>query len=68
MRSGSEWMRRCGLSGWTGPGCGSVLLSLYPAVKKGVALLTSAASEARRGVMADLNMDILSLLLGGKNG
>ena len=39
-----------------------------PAAKKGVALLTSAASEARRGVMADLNMDILSLLLGGKNG
>lgn len=36
-----------------------------PIEKKGVALLTSGASEARRGVLADLNFDLLALLLGG---
>ncbi len=36
-----------------------------PEGKKGVALLTTGASEARRGVLADLNFDLLSLLLGG---
>ena len=39
-----------------------------PESKKGVALLTSGASEARRGVMADLNMAILRELVGEKHG
>lgn len=36
-----------------------------PARQRGVALLTTGASEARRGVLADLNAAVLSLLLGG---
>lgn len=36
-----------------------------PETQRGAALLTTGASEARRGVLADLNFDILSLLLGG---
>ncbi|MBQ9264736.1 MAG: beta-lactamase family protein [Clostridia bacterium] len=35
-----------------------------PILQKGVAVLTSGASEARRGVLADINFDLLSLLLG----
>ncbi len=37
-----------------------------PERQKGVALLTAGADEARRGVLADLNFDILSCILGGK--
>ena len=36
-----------------------------PDREKGVALLTTGASEARRGVLADLNFDILKLFWGG---
>ncbi len=39
-----------------------------PEIKKGAALLTSGASEARRGVLADLNAEILALFLGGNHG
>lgn len=35
-----------------------------PLKQKGFAVLTSGASEARRGVLADLNQDLLALLLG----
>lgn len=34
----------------------------------GLALLTTGASEARRGVLADLNFDLLSLFLGERHG
>ena len=37
-----------------------------PECKKGVVILTSGASEARRGVLADLNFDLLQCLLGDK--
>lgn len=37
-----------------------------PETKRGLALLTSAAGEARRGVLADLNADMIRLFLGGK--
>ncbi len=37
-----------------------------PEKKRGLALLTSAAGEARRGVLADLNADMIRLFLGGK--
>lgn len=33
---------------------------------QGVALLTAGADEARRGVLADLNFDLLSCILGGQ--
>lgn len=39
-----------------------------PALGRGMALLTSGASEARRGVLADLNREMLKLFLGGENG
>lgn len=39
-----------------------------PALGRGLALLTSGASEARRGVLADLNKEMLKLFLGGENG
>lgn len=39
-----------------------------PALGRGVALLTTGASEARRGVLADLNFDLLKLFLGEKHG
>ena len=39
-----------------------------PETQKGVSLLTLGASEARSGVLADLNKDILRLLLGERNG
>lgn len=39
-----------------------------PELGRGVALLTVGASEARRGVLADLNGDVLRLFLGGENG
>ncbi len=39
-----------------------------PETKKGLALLTSGASEARRGVLADLNFDLLRLFLGDQHG
>ena len=35
-----------------------------PAIRRGFALLTSGASEARRGVLADLNAAMIPLLLG----
>ena len=35
---------------------------------RGAAVLTAGASEARRGVLADLNFDLLSLFLGDRNG
>ena len=35
-----------------------------PVSQRGMAVLTTGASEARRGVLADLNSDLLSLLLG----
>lgn len=35
-----------------------------PQSKKGVAILTSGASEARNGVLADLNFDLLKCVLG----
>ena len=37
-----------------------------PETKKGAVLLTYGASEARRGVLADLNFDILRAVLGGE--
>lgn len=37
-----------------------------PARKKGMALLTTGASEARRGVLADLNFDLMKTLWGGR--
>ncbi len=39
-----------------------------PETKKGLALLTSGASEARCGVLADLNFDLLRLFLGDRHG
>ncbi len=39
-----------------------------PEIKKGLAILTTGASEARRGVLADLNFDLISLFLGEKHG
>ena len=33
-----------------------------PAIRRGVALLTSGASEARRGVLADLNAGVIRYL------
>ncbi len=36
-----------------------------PDRKRGMALLTTGASEARRGVLADLNFDLMKTLLGG---
>ena len=36
-----------------------------PEAKKGYALLTSGASEARRGVLSDLNAEMIRLFLGG---
>ena len=35
-----------------------------PVNQIGVALLTSGANEARRGVLADLNFDVLKMLMG----
>lgn len=37
-----------------------------PEKKSGVAFLTSGADEARRGVLADVNRDLMQLLMGGK--
>lgn len=37
-----------------------------PEKRRGYALLTAGASEARRGVLADLNADMIRLLLGGE--
>ena len=37
-----------------------------PETRRGIALLTTGASEARRGVLADLNRDVLCALMGGK--
>ncbi len=37
-----------------------------PGIQKGVAVLTSGASEARRGVLADFNFDLLRWALGGE--
>ena len=39
-----------------------------PEAKKGLAVLTTGASEARNGVLADLNFDLISLFLGEKHG
>lgn len=39
-----------------------------PALGRGLALLTTGASEARRGVLADLNFDLLALFLGDQHG
>ncbi len=39
-----------------------------PAAGRGTALLTVGASEARRGVLADLNADMLRLFLGDGHG
>ena len=39
-----------------------------PEIKKGLAILTTGASEARCGVLADLNFDLISLFLGEKHG
>ena len=39
-----------------------------PFRQRGVALLTAGADEARRGVLADLNFDILKLFLGDQHG
>ena len=39
-----------------------------PEKRRGAVLLTSGASEARRGVMADLNIDLFRLLLGEHHG
>ena len=38
-----------------------------PDAGRGVALLTSGCSEAREGVMADINIDMIRLVLDGKN-
>ena len=38
-----------------------------PETKKGVSLLTTGASEARRGVLADLNAAVLALFMGEKH-
>lgn len=37
-----------------------------PETRRGIALLTTGASEARRGVLADLNRAVLCALMGGK--
>ena len=37
-----------------------------PETQKGFALLTTGASEARRGVLADLNAEMICMLLGGQ--
>ncbi len=37
-----------------------------PDYKNGLALLTTGASEARRGVLADLNFDVMKLFWGGR--
>ena len=39
-----------------------------PERNRGIALLTAGASEARRGVLADLNFDLLRLFLGDDHG
>ena len=39
-----------------------------PETKKGLAVLTTGASEARNGVLADLNYDLISLFLGDHHG
>ena len=39
-----------------------------PEAGRGYALLTTGASEARRGVLADLNADLLRLLVGDQHG
>ena len=39
-----------------------------PQAKKGLALLTCGASEARNGVLADLNKDLIRYLLGDQHG
>ena len=38
-----------------------------PVLQRGVILLTSGASEGRRGVLADINFDLLQLLLGDQS-
>jgi len=38
-----------------------------PEARQGFALLTTGASEARRGVLADLNAEMISMLLGGRD-
>ena len=38
-----------------------------PETQKGFALLTTGASEARRGVLADLNAEMICMLLGGRD-
>ena len=35
-----------------------------PDTERGIALLTTGASEARRGVLADLNKEILCAVMG----
>ena len=37
-----------------------------PETQRGFALLTTGASEARRGVLADLNAEMICMLLGGQ--
>ena len=39
-----------------------------PETKKGLALLTTGASEGRCGVLADLNKDLITFFLGEKHG
>lgn len=39
-----------------------------PEMKKGLALLTLGASEARNGVLADLNKDLITYFLGERHG
>ena len=39
-----------------------------PETKKGLALLTTGASEARQGVLTDLNKDLICLFLGDHHG
>ena len=51
------------LYGHQGMAYGAVhALFFDPAIRRGVALLTSGASEARRGVLADLNAGVIRYL------
>ena len=59
----------CPLFGHQGMAYGAVHgLFFDPEAKKGLAVLTTGASEARNGVLADLNFDLISLFLGEKHG
>ena len=52
--------------GHQGMAYGAVHGLFFDPVKRiGMALLTSGANEARKGVLADLNFDLLKLLMGG---